>query len=60
MTRGANKLLSESEVLPDRARAETAAEILRRTALRPHDLPKDEDLVAVADSLFVDLDRRKV
>jgi hypothetical protein len=35
------------------------AELARRVALAPHDLPQDEDLVAAADRLFTELDRRE-
>jgi hypothetical protein len=35
------------------------AELARRVALAPHDLPQDEDLVATADRLFTELDRRE-
>jgi hypothetical protein len=30
-----------------------------RTPLTPHDLPRDQDLVAAADLLFVELDSRE-
>jgi hypothetical protein len=30
-----------------------------KTPLAPHDLPRDEDLVAAADLLFVELDNRE-
>jgi hypothetical protein len=35
------------------------AELLRRLALAPHDLPDPDDLTAAADQLFVELDRRE-
>ena len=47
------------DALPEQDRAELVAELLRRTAFAPHDLPQDADLVAAADRLFVDLDRRE-
>ena len=59
MTRATQKLLDEFEALPDEDRAEVVAELLRRTAFAPHDLPQDDDLVASADQLFVELDRRE-
>ena len=40
-------------------RAELVAELLRRTAFAPHDLPQDRDLVASADRLLVGLDRQE-
>ena len=59
MTQASKKLLDEFDALPEQDRAELVEELLRRTAFAPHDLPRDEDLVAAADRLFVDLDRRE-
>ncbi len=59
MTQAGKKLLDEFEALPDGDRAELVAELGRRVGLAPHDLPQDDDLVAAADRLFVDLDRRE-
>jgi hypothetical protein len=59
MTQAAKKLLDELDALPDTDREELVAELLRRTAFAPHDLPNDADLTAAADRLFVDLDRRE-
>src|SRR5437667_8547256 len=59
MTQGAKKLLEAFDALPAQDRAEILNELLRRIALGPHDLPQDEDLVAAADRLFADLDRRE-
>jgi hypothetical protein len=59
MTRASRKLLEEFDALQDAERAEVLAELLRRVALAPHDLPDADDLTAVADHLFVELDRRE-
>ena len=59
MTEGAKKLLDEFDALPDRDRSEVVAELVRRVALAPHDLPHDDDIVAAADRLFVELDRHE-
>jgi hypothetical protein len=59
MTQAATKLLDEFEALPDRDRSELVAELVRRVGLAHHDLPNDDDLVAVADRLFVELDRHE-
>jgi hypothetical protein len=59
MTQATKKLLDEFDALPDRERSELVAELARRVALAPHDLPQDEDLLAAADRLFADLDRRE-
>ena len=59
MTEATQKLLDEIEALPDRDRSELVAELARRVALAAHDLPQDDDLVAAADHLFTELDRRE-
>ena len=59
MTQATQKLIEEFEGLPDRDRSELVAELARRVAVAPHDLPNDGDLVAMADNLFADLDRRE-
>ena len=59
MTQATQKLLDEFETLPDDDRAELVAELLRRTAFAPHDLPQDHDLVASAARLFIELDRQE-
>jgi hypothetical protein len=59
MTQGAKRLLEEFEALPESDRAEVLAELLRREALAPHDVPDAEELTATADRLFVELDRRE-
>jgi hypothetical protein len=59
MTHAAKKLLEEFEALPDDVRSEVVAELVRRVAFAPHDLPTDTDLVAAADHLFLELDRRE-
>ena len=59
VTQAMQKLLEEFDALPDRDRSELVAELARRIALAPHDLPHDDDLVAAADRLFTELDRRE-
>jgi hypothetical protein len=59
MTQAAKKLLAEFEALQAADRAEVLAELLRRVALSPHDLPDADDLTDAADRLFVELDRRE-
>ena len=56
MTRAAEKLLEEFEALPDTDRSEVVAELARRVAMAPHDLPDQDDLVAAADQLFAEID----
>ena len=59
MTPVVEKLVAEVEALPEPQREEVIAALLRRARTEPHDLPTDDDLVAVADALFQDLDRRE-
>jgi hypothetical protein len=59
MTQAAKKLLEEFESLQEADRAEVLAELLRRVAMAPHDLPDSNDLTAAADRLFSELDRRE-
>ncbi len=59
MTQAAKRLLEEFDTLQDPDRAEVLAELLRRVAMAPHDLPDPDDLTAAADRLFVELDRRE-
>ena len=59
VTQATKKLLDEFEALPDADRSELLAELARRVAHAPHDLPKDDDLLAAADHLFAALDRRE-
>lgn len=59
MTQAARRLLAEFEALPESERSEVVAELLRRVAMAPHDLPDDADLLASADRVFVELDRRE-
>jgi hypothetical protein len=59
MTQATKKLLEEIEALSDTERSELVAELTRKIALAPHDLPSDTDFVAAADRLFSELDRRE-
>jgi hypothetical protein len=59
MTQAAKTLLAEFDALPDRERTEVVTELLRRAASTAHETPSDDDLVAAADELFAELDRRE-
>ena len=59
MTQAAKKFVGEFDALPEAEREQVLAELLRRAAAGPHDLPSDEDLTAAADQLFQELDRRE-
>ena len=58
MTHAAKKRLDEFDALPQE-RPAILTELLRRTALAPHDLPADHDLVSAADHVFSALDRQE-
>jgi hypothetical protein len=59
MTKSVKVLLESFDQLPDEAKREAAAEILRRTA--QFNLPplEDQALVEAADNLFLELDKRE-
>ena len=59
MTLGARRLIEEFGALPEQERSEVLAELARRVGLSSHDLPRDEDLLATADQLFIELDWRE-
>lgn len=57
MTETIKKLLDTFDSLPEPDRQEVAREILRRTALGEHGSPEDAELLALADEVFLELDR---
>jgi hypothetical protein len=59
VTQAAKKLIEEFEALPERDRSEIVAELARRVAQAPHDVPNHDDLLAAADRLFTELDRNE-
>ena len=59
MTPVVEKLVAEVAALPESQRQEVVAALLQRAKTDPHDLPDDADLVAAADALFQELDRRE-
>lgn len=59
MTEAARKLLDTFDALQEADRQEVLREILRRAALAHHGAPSDTELIAAADGMFLDLDRRE-
>ena len=59
MTPVVEKLVAALEALPEPEQQEVIAALLRRARTESHDLPDDPDLVAAAEALFQDLDRRE-
>jgi len=59
MTQAAKKFVGDFDALPEAEREQVLAELLRRAAAGPHELPTDKDLTAVADQVFSELDRRE-
>ncbi len=59
MTQTAKKFVGEFDALPEADREQVLAELLRRAAAAPHDLPNEKDMIAVADQVSQELDRRE-
>lgn len=59
MSQGAKSVLAAFEQLPASEREEVVQELLRRSALEPHEGPGDEELVRTADGVLLGLDRRE-
>jgi hypothetical protein len=59
MTRATQEILDKINALPDAERSALVVELARLVASEPHSLPDDADLVAVADEVLLDLDRRE-
>ena len=59
MTQVAKRILETIEALPPAERQEVVAELLRRAAQADHDLPADADLEALANQVFLELDKRE-
>lgn len=59
MTQDAKRVLDAFDSLPAAGREEVMVELLRRAARGDHEAPSDEELVAAADSIFLELDRRE-
>jgi hypothetical protein len=57
MTQATKKLVGDFDALPLAEQELVSAELLRRAAAGPHDLPTDKDLVAAANHIFQELDR---
>jgi hypothetical protein len=59
MSKNAQRLLEEFDSLAETERREVAVEILRRTDLVSYGAPEDSELLAAADQIFLELDRRE-
>ncbi len=59
MTEAAIELVGQFEALSEAERQEVLLELLRRTAVSEHELPDDDDLVAAADEVFLELDHHE-
>lgn len=59
MTERATKLLEVLDSLPESERRQVLVELVHRAALGEHDLPDEADLLAAADDVFLELDRRE-
>jgi hypothetical protein len=59
MSRDAQSVLAAFDQLPPAEREEVVCELLRRVAQSDHKSPSDGELVAAADEVFQELDRRE-
>jgi hypothetical protein len=59
MSRDAQAVLAAFDQLPPVEREEVVSELLRRVAQSDHKSLSDNELVAAADEVFQDLDRRE-
>lgn len=59
MTQAAKRAIDTIEALAPAERQEVLAELLRRAAQSDHDLPTEDDLVGLADQVFLELDKRE-
>jgi hypothetical protein len=57
MSEGAKSVLEAFDALPEEAREEVLAELIRRVAQSDHDSPSDDELVSAADRVFSEYDR---
>ncbi len=57
MSPGAKRVLDSFDSLSGEEREEVFAELLRRVAHSDHGSPSDEELVAAANEVFLELDR---
>ncbi len=59
MTQAAKLAIETIEALAPAERQEVLAELLRRAAQSDHDFATDDDLVGLADQVFLALDKRE-
>jgi len=59
MGEAARHLLESFEALSEADRREVLEQLLRRAAELPHSFPSDDELVAAADAVFQEFDRRE-
>ena len=59
MTRAAKTVIEAFDELGPQERKEVVLELLRRSALDPHEAPSDDDLVHAADQVFLELERHE-
>jgi hypothetical protein len=59
MPQNAKTVLDAFDSLPADERERVMVELIRRAARRDHEAPSDEELIAAADRVFLELDRRE-
>ena len=59
MAQNAKSVLDAFDSLPVAEREQVMLELMRRAARGDHEAPGDEELIAAADRVFLELDRRE-
>ena len=59
MTNAARQLIDSFEALPEQEKHQVLAQLLRSLMDKPYASPSDEDLIAAADLVFQEYDRRE-
>jgi hypothetical protein len=60
MRDAARKLVASFESLPETDKHEVLAELLSRTLKSNYSSPSNDELLAAADEIFLELDRREI
>lgn len=59
MTQNAKSVLDAFDSLPVAEREQVMVELMRRAALGDHEAPSEDELIAAADRIFLELDRHE-
>lgn len=59
MTAQAKHIIEEFQALPDQAKREVLAELIRTSRFIDYPEPSEDELLSAANSIFLDYDRRE-